>query len=731
MSSADLTHSSAKRARFTSGMLLPPLVVVILLWLPFGFAMTGLIEEWDLLGLFAVHGTFFYTHLDGPLAPHALRPLMPFSFALAHTLSPDSFVGWHVLTMAALVLKGVAMSWLAWRATGSRAAGVLAGVLTLLYPADTMQLSFRSIHINVSGAVALCASVVALHAFDSARRAASIALGLAAAGLFLSAGLMYEASFTLLAMPLAVLFVRHGLPRGWTAKQWVVAGLWLAAPLVYGAYALWISARISSYQGAVTGQGSALRYALSIWPDLFNIGAVRALAGGWLDAARMTARTFASHVYLGAAALGLIAVCLVALGRGRADPLAADAAPRSSTGMLLKLLFVGLVSMLMGYLPYITSAVHMAISQRTYLWATPGAALAWVSILLLLARIAQPLGAAAAAVLIIIGLGAQLFQFHHYVELSERQRSLLRAIVENVDGSAPDKKVLVLDGTSQMGHTWMFHEEELRFMLSYLFGRAMGSAEVCRLPSMEWQRRDSFGRPGRCSEDPQGWAFTSALAAGGPGTAVVEPKRPIRHAGAQLVLAPIAANGSPVLQPGLEAHRERLRHGQDTLARRYRAVLSNPTRGWIAPMFKDQFPSDSFRFDFGDWWSLEVVPHGSGWREAEWTGKGLRHASRSWVTSDSASLYVPLKPAEGPYVLKGWFYTFANGAVREAMRAHVNGRALALGWTPDGHFAAIVPPGVLTAGRNELVLSAPTDPAYFGLSASIDWVSLEPLSTSP
>lgn len=714
------------RDGFSVGMLLPTIVVVVLLWLPFGFAMTGLIEEWDLLGLFAMHGTFFYTHLDGPLAPHALRPLMPFSFALAHLLSPDSFAGWHVVTIVALVVKGAAMTWLGWRATGARSAGVLAGVLTLLYPADTMQLSFRSIHINVAGALALGASVFAVRAFDVPRRGATLAWSVGAGLLFLWAGLIYEVAFMLVAMPLAVLVVREGVPRDWNLQRWMAAGCWLAAPLAYAAYAIWVSAQISSYQGTVTGQGSGLRYALSVWPDLFDIGASRALIGGWLDAARMTAGTFQNYAYLAAGAIVLLATCALAsiVGRGRLEEGVTQRA--ASTPIIARLLIAGVILMLMGYLPFMTSAAHMAITQRTYLWATPGAAFVWVAVVMCLVRVAKPIGGMAAATLLLVGLGAQLFQFHHYVELSERQRTLLRAIVENFDGDSPDKKLLVLDGTSQIGHTWMFFEEELRFVLSYLFGRPMGSVEICRVPSMEWHRRNYLGRGGHCVEEDQGWAFIYPPGPVTPGLPSASSKPPLRVDARSIQTVRIDANGKAAARPAMETHRARLRGGEDTISRRYRSILSERPPPLIPPMFKDQFLSPRVRYDFGDWWSLEVVPFGSGWRETDWNGSGMKRTSDSWITGDAATLYIQLAPSAGRYLLNGRFDGFASDKVREGMRVEVNGQEVPLAWTPDGHFGAFVPPGLLRRGRNELEFSPAIDPGFEGLSARVDWLALEP-----
>jgi hypothetical protein len=719
---------------FSWRMVFAPAAVLLLLWLPFGFRMIGLIEEWDLLDLFTTHGLFFYTHLDGPLAPHALRPLMPFSFALAHSLSPDSFAGWHALMITALLAKGVAMAWLGLRASGRRSVGVMAGVLIILYPADTMQLSFRSLHINLAGALALVAAAFAVHAVDTSRRAVAHACATAAGVLFLCGGLMYEAAFTLVAMPLAVILVRHGmLPLRRIRERWTVVACWAAAPLIYGIYAIWIGKQISSYQSSVIAQSSGVHYALSVWPDLFRIGASRALVGGWVDAALMGAMTFQNYVYLIGATAVLAMLCAVAV-RPRALQRAASASGAESwpaaTAVIVRMLVAGLVMMLMGYAPFMLSAAHMAISQRTYLWATPGAVFAWLAVLMLFARAGRPAGAIAAVMLMALGLAAQLFQFHHYVNLSERQRTLLQAIVDNFDGKPADKKVVVLDGSSQLGHDWMFIDNGgLQRALSYLYGYAVASPEVCRQPSLEWGRRDALGRPGHCSNDRQGWTFTYPSAVTGPDRSAEEPPAPVHLDARQVLPLPIAADSRGVPQSATAtAHQESRAHGDSVIARRYRGILEPRAAALVPPMFKDQFPQASWRFDFGDWWSLEEVPYGSGWRQSEWLGNGLEHRSVAWKVSPEASLYLQLQPIARPYVLRGVFTDFVNGDIRNSMRAMINGQQVDLEWAEGGRFEAAVPQGVLTSGRNELILKSPVEPKLLGLSARLDWVALDPKS---
>lgn len=117
--------------------------IVMLLWLPFGFNMMGHIEEWDLLNLFTRHGVFYVVGEGGPLPSHRMRPLMLLPNAIAYQLSPNSFFAMHLLQMLALVLKGVCGGILGWWLLRSRLYAVLLALLVVIYPADTMQLSFR------------------------------------------------------------------------------------------------------------------------------------------------------------------------------------------------------------------------------------------------------------------------------------------------------------------------------------------------------------------------------------------------------------------------------------------------------------------------------------------------------------------------------------------------------------------------------------------------------------
>ena len=81
--------------------LLIPCVLIIIIWTPQGFRLGGLIEEWDILGLFATYGVFFVISPSGEmLQEHRLRPLGILTHAVAFSLDNASFIGWHLLQIS-------------------------------------------------------------------------------------------------------------------------------------------------------------------------------------------------------------------------------------------------------------------------------------------------------------------------------------------------------------------------------------------------------------------------------------------------------------------------------------------------------------------------------------------------------------------------------------------------------------------------------------------------------
>lgn len=247
------------RHTFTSRCLadiLPAVVVVLILWLPFGFALTGLLEEWGILGLFVNNGVFFFTGTTSPLAAHALRPLTIFPQAVAYWLDGNSFDYWHVLLMIALVIKGSAVSYLLRNLTGSMKLGMIASVLVIIYPADTMQLSFRAIHINWALSLALLGSALFLFALNLQRKLHAGLVSALGATLFSAACFMYEASLLLACIPALVIYSKVGMKRALQQMLHKVTnhGIWLLGVGVYLAYVIHTAPLVKSYQSSLAGK---------------------------------------------------------------------------------------------------------------------------------------------------------------------------------------------------------------------------------------------------------------------------------------------------------------------------------------------------------------------------------------------------------------------------------------------------------------------------------------------
>ena len=185
-------------------------LVVASIWAPFGFAMGGLIEEWGFLG---VTNQWRKSLVDfirtSSLGAFATRPLFTFPFALAHFLSPNSFTAWHVLTILELFIKGVAAAYLIRNAVRSDLLALLGGVIAIVFPADTMTIAFRGLHINFAMMLLLVGASLSVADLvsDTSRHLLSI-LGAASA---LAAFLIYEAALTLIILPLMVVFIRLGI----------------------------------------------------------------------------------------------------------------------------------------------------------------------------------------------------------------------------------------------------------------------------------------------------------------------------------------------------------------------------------------------------------------------------------------------------------------------------------------------------------------------------------------
>lgn len=166
-----------KRWRTAAALVAAPVILVVAMWIPFGFAMNGLYEEWWIFGTFAHSGPAFFVTVDGAFAAQAGRPLL-LPFALSYALDPTSFLGMNVVLIAVLLVQGIAFGYLARKLTGSTLWGAVGGVLLLLQPADSAVYAFRALPTSFALALALVASCVFVIAWDLARPRLSLLTGI-------------------------------------------------------------------------------------------------------------------------------------------------------------------------------------------------------------------------------------------------------------------------------------------------------------------------------------------------------------------------------------------------------------------------------------------------------------------------------------------------------------------------------------------------------------------------
>jgi hypothetical protein len=135
-------------------------IFVGLIYGPVGWSMMGLIEEWDIFYLFKKFGVFYIADASSPMSEQRIRPLIALPYAIGYLFGPNAFVVLHVLQATSLVLKGIAVAVIIDWLLANRLIAIVCGLIFVVYPADTMQMTLRAVHINCALALRDRKSVV-------------------------------------------------------------------------------------------------------------------------------------------------------------------------------------------------------------------------------------------------------------------------------------------------------------------------------------------------------------------------------------------------------------------------------------------------------------------------------------------------------------------------------------------------------------------------------------------
>ena len=680
--------------------------IMIVLWLPFGFSLSGLIEEWSILGTYIQSGIFFFIDTHTPLAEHVLRPVCIFPHSLAYFLDPNSFAAWHYLLMLSLIIKSISSGYLIWKATGKTQWAVIMSILMVLYPADTMQLSFRALHIDWSISLMLLSCFLCVFSLQHGAKWTAYGVGILASLIFLSAIGMYETALMFLGLPFLVLYVRHGCETTYALirKKLALVFIWLSCAGIYALYAYIISLKIQTYQSNIMGEQTLINLLAQALNYLFSVGVLRCLVGGWFDAFGILLQEYTSYGYLYIAlSTILISLPLVWISKiqGFSEP-----QKKHSFFIALRLAAASFILVIVGYLPFLCSLSHVLITQRTYLFASVGGAMFWVAVLMMLSSGSNKLATYLSCILIFMGIGMQLFQFHHYVQIASKQKQILRNIVEQFNGDLHDKTLLIQDESNALNRTWMFLNGNLMHALSYIYDHPipMSSIQVCHIPSHHgWQLSDGIMHPGACIEKKDSWVFQyPALTnnANSPPPLVISKSKIL-----SLVIKP---DGSVPSDPTLSAHRYKLYHDNTNTSLRFRHILLETN--WInhfKPLWTTPM-NNRYKFQFGKWWSLDLPFNGQGLGESEWTNHYFHHEASAWKVEKDAILHFDIHPSPGPYLLSVKLSRLSD-TIRDSIKIHVNQHLVHYKWVTPEIFEARIASNYLLSGTNSITLTSSMD----------------------
>jgi hypothetical protein len=691
-------------------------IFVGLIYGPVGWSMMGLIEEWDNFYLFAKFGVFYIADAGSPHSEQRIRPLAALPFSVGYLFGPNAFVVLHVLQATSLVFKGLAIAVIIDWLLANRLIAVLCGLIFVVYPADTMQMTLRAVHINC--AVALSVGGIAL-LLDATRREGStirLSESIFAGVVFLAGSLIYEAGLFLAPLPLLVWWARFGWSSGAARLRAQIgpAVIWGSAVAIAAAYVLAMSLSGSNYQMDVTGDHwTMLSDVVARVPLLFTIALYRLFAHGWYDGFRMLLEHLNFWPWLIGATIALISLLLIIPMPPRENPIEW---PRT-----VRIIIAGFAAAILGYLPYLTSYSHLMTPQRTYLYAAIGATIVVAGLMHALAKIRPALAILLGALCLLSGMGSQWEQMAHYTALSNRQRMILAGILEAApDAALPNsKRLLIIDRSGSTSNTWMLRGLEMRNALTWLYGAEV-SPLVCTEPGLLFSSflTDPSGRPGRCIESAAGWNIGQGLAEPIHPTSS-DIRLPIYLANSDAQLLAIEPDGhvvaltpTPVSQPS------------SSVTGRWQSMLGC----WPASACMFQLPdaaSSSFHYDFGKYWGLDDPPWGGGWRDEEWNLPSLNPVSWSWMIAPEANLWFKIKPQPGHYYLRMRLYYWISQNAKKSLTISLNGETLEAKPVDDRDLQADFNSSILKPGLNELRLKADQDPQN-GLSVAVDWVNIGP-----
>jgi hypothetical protein len=677
-----------KRDSFFAWAIAPAVFTVVVLWYQFGFSLGGMLEEWDVLYLIQLH-PYFWSSFPGQLLSSlfAARPLQILPHFIANQISSDSFLGFHIVLMAGCALRVIGAAWLGNHLFRNKAYAATFGILCFVFPADTQQFEFRTIHIVFAVGLMVFASACAVHAFTAETQTRSrrrIAL-LVSVLLSCIATLIYEPFITLYALTPLVLWARGGLGEfvGIIRRRKTILIGWLLGPIFNAAYLFYAIVVFQSSYQVNAANGSMSKSIVQNFHYLIDSDAYRIFYDAWVSAWWMLTQQLVHYRFIVLLAIALLAGLLILSSGSQGD---------GSLRRTLRYVAAGLILSVVGYLPFMVAESHMVINQRTFMAVAPGGSLIAVAIIAWLFRRFSTAGVVVAAAVVFLGFIAQLYQFDRYTR--DYTGVVLPYTSMLADQTDPTKRVhLVFDKTGFGGH------------LNGMYATKVQAAASVR-------RREDDGASILCMDQPQ----TSLMPFSN--CALQDGKWVIHGPDGTLVTYPEADVQVITIGPDFDpSYRSRRASWHDHGS--YAASKS---------IFANADPH-AYRCEADSMWGYSGFCRGQGWSDGIFNHDHFQHVNYFVSIAPTASLVFPLSPLAKRYVLRAVIFGGVNKGVMSKMKTEINGTDVPFRILDDQILEAEVPQSLLKEGQNQIVFRNATQ-TVGGTGIALSQVVLAPMRSS-
>jgi hypothetical protein len=636
----------------------PALLIVLVIWYQFGFSLGGMIEEWDQLWLIQKHPSV-WTSFPGQAWSElfAARPLQAIPVLIAHKISDNSFFGFHLILMAACALRIVGGTLIGFFLFRNRAYATALGVLFLVYPADTQQFEFRTIHISMAIGIMVFASGCALSAIlaNTSRKRWSSAV--VSASLSVIAVLIYEPVFTLYALVPLVLLARYGtyrLNNILRIRRWI-AVVWLIGPILNAAYLYYAIVIFKSAYQVTASRGNISKSIIGNIHYLIDSGAYRTFFDAWVSAWIILTDKTSSYGYLVVVAL-VVVVMLTLLSPGKQRS--------KNPKRLFRYIFTGVLLSTAGYMPYMVAETHVVISQRTFMAVAPGASIIVIALISAFCRRSNLVGAVVASGVVLLGLVSQIYQFdsytRDYVNIVRPYTSFL------ADATDPTKRVhLVFDTSGLGGHLNGMYKTKVQY-------------------APEVRRRENDGEFILCMNDPQSQYILFAKCTLNQSTWNVRnfDGTIINYPAGEVQIINVGEDFNPLYRSHLQSWRDE-------------GVFTESDS-----IFETQDPH-AYQCVADSMWGYSRFCRGEGWSDGLFNHDHFRHVNYFLAISKDTSLIFSLSPSKARYVLKAAMFGPIRADLLSQMKIVINGTQVNIRLV--GHeLEANVPGSLLKNGQNKI-----------------------------